>query len=197
MPKGDVSNYFFRGNENLRFEDVSDSWVHQESGFSNGVVSADLDNDGDLDLIFNNLNTNASILENQGNENNSLKINLVGYQGNAFGIGSKVYAYANGKLFYEQLHTTRGFLSSFPHQIHIGLGKEKLDSVIVVWHTDCKEERVYDVKSKSKLVLDHKNATKEIREVVEEKNELFSKMNFDKITHANNESIFQNLIEKN
>ena len=189
MPKGDVSNYFFRGNENLRFEDVSDSWVHQESGFSNGVVSADLDNDGDLDLIFNNLNTNAIILENQGNENNSLKINLVGYQGNAFGIGSKVYAYANGKLFYEQLHTTRGFLSSFPHQIHIGLGKEKLDSVIVVW-PDCKEERVYDVKSKSKLVLDHKNATKEIREVVEEKNELFSKMNFDKITHANNESIF-------
>ena len=57
MPKGDVENYYFKGNSNLRFEDVSDTWVQQQAGLSNGLVAADLDNDGDLDLVYNNFNT--------------------------------------------------------------------------------------------------------------------------------------------
>ena len=63
MPKGDVENYYFKGNSNLRFEDVSDTWVQQQAGLSNGLVAADLDNDGDLDLVYNNFNTTATVLK--------------------------------------------------------------------------------------------------------------------------------------
>ena len=114
MPKGDVENYYFKGNSNLRFEDVSDTWVQQQAGLSNGLVAADLDNDGDLDLVFNNFNANATVLKNKGNDNNSMRVKFLGPPQNKFGLGTKLYAYANGKLFYEQLHTTRGFCQAFP-----------------------------------------------------------------------------------
>ena len=189
MPKGDVENYYFKGNSNLRFEDVSDTWVQQQAGLSNGLVAADLDNDGDLDLVFNNFNTNATVLKNKGNDNNSMRVKFLGPPQNKFGLGTKLYAYANGKLFYEQLHTTRGFLSSFPHNIHIGLGTNKVDSIIVFW-PDNKEERLYDFNNQNQLVFDYKNAIQPATKQFKLKNDLFVEQNIAQIDHMNTEKSF-------
>ena len=189
MPKGDVENYYFKGNSNLRFEDVSDTWVQQQAGLSNGLVAADLDNDGDLDLVFNNFNANATVLKNKGNDNNSMRVKFLGPPQNKFGLGTKLYAYANGKLFYEQLHTTRGFLSSFPHNIHIGLGTNKVDSIIVFW-PDNKEERLYDFNNQNQLVFDYKNAIQPATKQFKLKNDLFVEQNITQIDHMNTEKSF-------
>lgn len=189
MPKGDVENYYFKGNSNLRFEDVSDTWVQQQAGLSNGLVAADLDNDGDLDLVFNNFNANATVLKNKGNDNNSMRVKFLGQPQNKFGLGTKLYAYANGKLFYEQLHTTRGFLSSFPHNIHIGLGTNKVDSIIVFW-PDNKEERLYDFNNQNQLVFDYKNAIQPATKQFKLKNDLFVEQNIAQIDHMNTEKSF-------
>ena len=190
MPKGDVENYYFKGNSNLRFEDVSDTWVQQQAGLSNGLVAADLDNDGDLDLVFNNFNANATVLKNKGNDNNSMRVKFLGPPQNKFGLGTKLYAYANGKLFYEQLHTTRGFLSSFPHNIHIGLGTNKVDSIIVFW-PDNKEERLYDFNNQNQLVFDYKNAIQPATKQFKLKNDLFVEQNIAQIDHMNTEKVFR------
>ena len=190
MPRGDVSNYFFKGNKDLLFDNVSDVWLNQKPGLSNGVVSADLDNDGDQDLVFNNFNSSATVLKNNSNNNNFLKIKLIGDDKNHFGIGTKVYAYANnGKLFYEQLHTTRGFLSSFPHEINIGLGQSKLDSLLIVW-PDKKEQHLYEFPQNNMLLLDYKNATTALTKPHSKKSQLFTKHYFNKLSHLNTEKSF-------
>lgn len=189
MPRGDVKNYFFKGNEDLRFKDVSSTWIRQKAGLSNGLVTADLDNDGDLDLVFNNINATSTVLENKGNANNALKIKFVGNTKNRFGIGTKVYAYVNGKVFYEQLHPTRGFLSSFPHNIHIGIGESEVDSITVIW-PDNKEERLYDMKNQNLLVFDYNNAIQPATKEFRLKNDLFVEQNIAQIDHINTEKSF-------
>lgn len=189
MPRGDVKNYFFQGNQNLRFDDVSDTWVRQKAGLSNGLVTADLDNDGDLDLVFNNFNANATVLKNKGNDNNSMRVKFLGPPQNKFGLGTKLYTYANGKLFYEQLQVTRGFLSSFPYTIHLGLGQSIVDSIFVVW-PDQKEQRMYEVNNQNQLVFDYNKAIQPAIKRVEANTDLFVEQKIDQIDHMNTEKRF-------
>lgn len=189
MPRGNVKNYFFKGNQDLVFDDMSDTWIRQKPGISNGMLAADLDNDGDLDLVFNNFNTTASILINKGSPNNHLTIKFSGNDKNRFGLGTKVYAYANGKVFYEQLHTTRGFLSSFPQKIHIGLGTNKVDSITVVWPNN-KVQHLYEINTQNELVFDYSDATQSSNLEVEEKNQIFIEETIDQINHFNAENHF-------
>jgi len=136
MPSGKVSNFVFRNNGDLTFRDVSDSWLGRESSLSNGASYSDLDNDGDLDLVVNNINEKASIYRNDLPAEGSkfLKVRLDGAGSNRFGIGSKIVVYAGGKkMYYEQI-PTRGWLSSVDFVIHIGLGNvTAIDSVYVRW----------------------------------------------------------------
>ncbi|MBP6181444.1 VCBS repeat-containing protein [Flavobacterium sp.] len=135
MPKGNVTNYIFQGSKDLHFKNKSNEWIENDSIISNGGAYADLDNDGDLDIVTNNLNSVASIYINKtNNKANYLKLKLRFGGKNTFGIGSKVISYVNGKKQFKEIQTTRGFQSSSEPIIHFGYGKIKqVDSIQVIW----------------------------------------------------------------
>jgi enediyne biosynthesis protein E4 len=135
MPSGKIPNAFFQNKGNLTFQDISKSWIGNEPSFSNGAAYADLDNDGDLDLVINNINEKAFVYRNDldGGASNFLKIKFEGEQANRFGIGAKVFVFeANNKVLYEQI-PSRGWLSSVDYTMHIGLGNTKTDSIVICW----------------------------------------------------------------
>ncbi len=138
IPRNPLPNKAFRNKGNLQFEDVGKSWGFTQPTFSNGAAYADLDNDGDLDLIINNENQPAFVYRNNAREidsaNNYISFSLQGTGKNTFAIGSKIHVYAAGKLFYRELIPSRGFQSSVEYKQTIGLGKiSQLDSVIITW----------------------------------------------------------------
>lgn len=135
MPKGDVTNYIFQGSKDLQFKNKSNEWIENDSIISNGGAYADLDNDGDLDIVTNNLNSIASIYINKtDNKANYLKLKLRFGGKNTFGIGTKVISYVKGKKQFKEIQTTRGFQSSSEPIIHFGYGKiNQVDSIQVIW----------------------------------------------------------------
>lgn len=135
MPSGKVHNYIFKGNDNLNFENKSGLWITDDNTVSGATAIGDLDNDGDIDLVVNNLNSSASIYENTINEKaNYLKIKFNYKKPNNFGIGAKGILYNNGKMQYKELYTVRGFQASSEPVIHFGLGdNKKIDSLKIIW----------------------------------------------------------------
>ncbi|MDI5886714.1 VCBS repeat-containing protein [Flavobacterium yafengii] len=135
MPKGNVTNYVFQGAADLQFKNRSSDWIENDSIISNGSGYADIDNDGDLDVITNNTNAIASLYINKTDtKSNYLKLKLRFTGKNTFGIGAKVISYSKGKKQFKELQTTRGFQSSSEPIIHFGYGKTtKIDSLVVIW----------------------------------------------------------------
>lgn len=135
MPSANVHNYLFKGTSDLLFEDKSGSWIVNDTLISGATAVADFDNDGDLDLVTNNINSPASLYINKTDGNsNYLKIELKYSPLNSFGIGTKVFSYHNGILQYKELYPIRGFQSSSEPIIHFGYGKTaKVDSLKIVW----------------------------------------------------------------
>ncbi|MDN3593817.1 VCBS repeat-containing protein [Zunongwangia endophytica] len=136
MPSGAVANRIFKGSKSLNFKDLSGVWISKDSIMSTGSAYADLDNDGDLDIITNNINSPARIYENLITKNNKnyLKIKLEYKTSNIQGIGSKAIAYQNGNRQIKQLFTTRGFQSASEAVIHFGFPETtKIDSLLIIW----------------------------------------------------------------
>lgn len=136
MPDGRVPNMFFRGRGDLKFDDVSVRWLGNRSSLSSGAVAADLDNDGDLDLVVNNLNEVAGLYRNDRDHNIGayLKVALKGYKYNAMGIGARVTLFAGGQLYAQEVMPTRGWLSSTDHVLHFGLPtRQNIDSMTISW----------------------------------------------------------------
>ncbi|WP_289060818.1 VCBS repeat-containing protein [uncultured Zobellia sp.] len=137
MPEKKVPNYFFKNQGNLTFTNMSSVWSDHQTSYSNGSIYADLDNDGDLDIVVNNVNQEAFVLENRSvssNENHFLKIDFEGPENNLFGIGAKVIAYGNNSPISAENFVSRGYLSAVPPELHLGVGKDSvLDSVKVIW----------------------------------------------------------------
>jgi hypothetical protein len=137
MPGGEVANYFYRNNGDLTFEDFSDKWGTVNRLITNGAAYGDLDNDGDLDLVVNNLDTSAFIKENTMIPDSAvhfLQLNLIGTGLNSKAIGAKIEVFYGSHHQYYELFPTRGFKSSVDYRIHIGLGKtNQVDSVVVSW----------------------------------------------------------------
>ena len=172
MPSGAVRNYIFKGNGNLKFVDKSDTWIPNKAGFSSATAMSDLDNDGDLDLIINNINGPPSLYINQTDNNaNYLKLSFNLDKPNRFGIGTKVYAYHNGTVQYKELYTTRGFQASSEPIIHFGFGNIlTVDSLKVEWfdHTT----QVYrDIPVNQTLILSPSQATLHILKPTKKNNE--------------------------
>ncbi len=136
IPSTKLHNYIYKNNGDYTFTDKSESWGLQHKINSNGAAYADLDNDGDLDLILNNINEQAAIYKNNS-KHNFLQIKLKGSDKNRFAIGSKVYVYSNGNTQFQELYTSRGFQSSVSTTLNFGLKQDvKVDSVKVVWDSE-------------------------------------------------------------
>ncbi|MDB5275258.1 MAG: RNA-binding protein [Ferruginibacter sp.] len=135
MPDGASHPFLFQGAGNSHFSDVSDSWGTGEmKGYFNGSAYADLDNDGNLDIIINSLNAPAVILKNNAPKKNYITVSFKGDSLNSSGIGAKAYVFAGKKIQYQQLMLTRGFESSVEPRLHFGLGDAAIiDSLLIVW----------------------------------------------------------------
>jgi hypothetical protein len=157
MPSGSVPNYAFRNKGDLTFEKVSDRWGLNKKGCSNGAAYADLDNDGDLDLVTNNLNAPASVFENRANEKlkrNYLKIKLQdSNSNNKFGIGAKVQVTAGQLSQTQELYTTRGFQSSSEPVLTFGLDTFKNVSIKIIW-TDGSEQTLQNIAVNQTLTVE-------------------------------------------
>ncbi|MCK0156307.1 VCBS repeat-containing protein [Cellulophaga sp. F20128] len=158
-PSVKLSNYLFRNKGNLTFEDISTNNVGAPS-FSNGSAYADFDNDGDLDLVCNNVNNNAYLLQNlaANKENHFLKIAFNGPVKNNMGYGTKVKTVVGNKIQLKEVQATRGYFSASEPILNFGLGKtKKIDELIVYW-PDGKTQRLSKVKTNQRIVLSYKNA---------------------------------------
>lgn len=133
MPEGRISNFVFKNISGLKYEDVSANWGFNIPSFSNGSAFADLDNDGDFDLVINNINSNAFIYQNNSSKH-MVMIELKGNHPNAFGIGAKIVAYAGRENRLYEVAGSRGFCSSSDSRVIVGLGQATvLDSLLVIW----------------------------------------------------------------
>ena len=164
IPKIKIPNYAFKNNKDNTFTDVSSSWGIGIPSFSNGAAFADLDNDGDLDYIVNNINDQALLFRNnvdqQKNENhNYLNINLIGPSTKSLETGSKVVVRFSDNTFQFQEHQTyRGYMSTVQDIIHFGLGdKKQVSSLEILW-PDGKYQKLIDVQGNQIITLEHSNA---------------------------------------
>ena len=135
MPDGKSIPYLFKGNGDLPFTNVSEEWGTASSeGYFTGAAYADLDNDGDLDLVMNCIESEALVLQNNLPKKNFIKVRFEGSDSNKFGVGAKAYVFAKDKMQYQQLMLTRGFQSSVEPRLHFGLDSiVQADSVLIVW----------------------------------------------------------------
>ncbi|MFM9910562.1 MAG: VCBS repeat-containing protein [Chitinophagaceae bacterium] len=138
MPGGKWQNYIFEGSASLKFKNQSNNWGFEKATLSQGAAYADLDGDGDLDLITNNMNEPAGIYKNNTIEKNKdinfLTITLRANSGNTFAIGAKVFLFADSLLLYKQVQNSKGFMSSSDLSLSFGLGnKKRIDSLLIIW----------------------------------------------------------------
>ncbi|MCW3109455.1 MAG: RNA-binding protein [Segetibacter sp.] len=162
IPSSNVNNYVFQNTGNLQFKNQGRNWGFSEPSNSNGAVYADLDNDGDLDLVTNNINQAAFVYQNEAQrqlKHQYLQVKLVGAGKNTEGIGAKVTLYNKGQQQYQEQNTCRGFQSSVSPVLHFGLGSNTLaiDSLRIVWLSG-KQQLLQNIKAGQLLTLDEKNA---------------------------------------
>ncbi len=159
IPASNLTNYMFKNNGNLTFKNVG--WGTAKPSNSNGAAYADLDNDGDLDLIVNNINQAAFIYQNEANtqlKNHYLSIKLEGEGQNRLGLGAKVTIYSKGQTQFLEQMPTRGYQSSVSPILHFGLGQNNtIDSLKVVWLSS-KQEMIKQITGDKMLTLEEKNA---------------------------------------
>jgi hypothetical protein len=155
IPSEPLTNFLFVNQGNLVFNEKAISAGLDFRGFSNGAAYADLDNDGDLDLVLNNINDTARIYENRVEDNAYLQLTITGPARNTFGFGTQVLGFHEGNVFYSEHFPVKGYMSSMDPRIHIGLGKiEVLDSILLVW-PDGTTTKLNDVTVNQNLSIDY------------------------------------------
>lgn len=178
IPVVRIPNYGYKNNGDLTFADVTKKWGLDQPSFSNGAAFVDLDNDGDLDYVVNNINDKAFVYENTLNnagkknneEHNFIRIKLKGMEPNADAIGAKVKIYAKGEVQLAEQFLSRGFLSSVENIIHFGIGKQlSIDSLIIQW-PDGKLTRLNNLKANQVVEVNQRDTEKAAHETSIEKN---------------------------
>ena len=179
IPSEKIDNFMFQNLGNLDFDNVGKKWGLEHKGFSNGAAYGDLDNDGDLEIIVNNIDEVATIFSNNSsNHNNFLKIRFKGNSKNKFGLGTRVYAFVNNKTQMQELTLTRGFQSSVAPEIHFGFNKEKeIDSLKVVWQNGSTQS-LKNIKTNQLLTINFADAkSTTINKLGIKKETLFTEVN--------------------
>jgi hypothetical protein len=160
-----INNYFYRNNGNLTFSNLTEKSGMAVPSVSHGAVYVDLDNDGDLDMVMNNMNQEAFIWKNELRQsvkdsvNNYITIQLNGTDLNRTGIGAKATLYETGKTQFLEQNTTRGYMSSVDNRLHFGLGNNRLiDSLKIVW-PDGKTQLLKRLKANQLITINYRDAT--------------------------------------
>lgn len=169
IPSKKVSNYFYKNNGDLTFKDVSEEWVEAEKTFSNGAVYADFDNDGDLDIVINNVNDYAQLLENTSEKNTYVQVELNGPEGNKFGIGA-VVSLVGSETQLQQLHVSQGYLSSLSNRLHFAIPDSTSTYAIQVYWPDGKRSSIDSISFNSRQQISYSVAEK-VRETNTTKNQ--------------------------
>ena len=134
IPSEPLSNFAFQNLGSLKFRDKTKNFGLDNLTYSNGSAYSDLDNDGDLDLIVNNVNMLSNIYENKST-NNWVSFSFDSNSKNKYGLGNKVFVYANDRMQYQELSPMRGFQSSVDYRMYFGLGNiDIIDSVKIIWN---------------------------------------------------------------
>ncbi|MEP7374297.1 MAG: VCBS repeat-containing protein [Chitinophagaceae bacterium] len=156
MPTIKIPNYLFKNSGNGLFDNKTKQWGLDKPAISSGAAYADLDNDGDMDLVVNNTNDYASIYKNNSREslnNNFIRIKLEGSKQNRNGIGTKIKIYNKDSIYYQEQFPVRGYESSVDMRLNFGLGQIKfIDSLLVIWPNDAYQV-IHNVAVNQTLVL--------------------------------------------
>lgn len=159
LPPASWHNYIYKGEKDLKFTDKSVEWGFGDSTLSNGAAFADLDKDGDLDIITNDLNAPAGIYRNNARQKYAdrkfIAIELKGKTPNTLGIGTKIFLFQKGKLYYQQLQNSRGFMSSVEPILYFGLDTTSIiDSIIICWPHN-RMEKLENIKTNQKIIISY------------------------------------------
>jgi len=166
IPEVKVPNYGYRNNGDWTFKEETKNWGLSIPSFSNGAAFADLDQDGDLDYIVNNINDEAFVYENtygenEGEKNNFLRLALQGPIGNPLGIGTKIRInYGGDKTQYYEHYLTRGYMSSVEPNPHFGVGTSDTITYIEVQWPDGSYQKLKNVEANQTITLSYKNGIK-------------------------------------
>jgi len=159
-----VSNYMFKNNGDLAFDDVTKLWGIHEPSFSNGAAFADFDNDGDLDLVVNNIDEAAFVYKNNLNpgekhkDKNYIKIALSGPHKNPHGLGAKLTLKMGQDMLYHDHSIYRGYKSTVEGTVHFGIGTHTtIDTLIVQW-LDGKSQLITNINANQVVSIDYQQA---------------------------------------
>ncbi|MEO6287902.1 MAG: VCBS repeat-containing protein [Dyadobacter sp.] len=160
-----IPNYLFSNNKDLTFTNKSADWGFDIPSFSNGSAYADLDNDGDLDLVMNNIDQEAFIYKNHSEtlpDRHFLNVKLNGTKENRAGLGAKVWVYNGKAIQYSEMSPYRGYQSTMPNLLHFGLGKNtSIDSIKISW-PDQKSQVLKNIKADQLLQIDYSKANNNV-----------------------------------
>lgn len=163
IPSEPLQNFLFVNYGNLNLQNEAPSLGLQEKTFSNGAAYGDLDNDGDLDLVVNNINSPLGIFENtseQTNKHNWLQLKFNGLSKNTSSIGAKVHIYAGDESFFKEQNPVKGYMSSMDHILHFGIGQHtQVDSLSVTW-PDGGTSWQYNIDVNQRIVVNEEQVNK-------------------------------------
>jgi enediyne biosynthesis protein E4 len=193
MPSTQLANYCFRNRRDLGFDNMSEAWGVDAKAISNGAIAADLDNDGDQDLVVNNINSPAHIYRNEAQRDGKhyIRVSLKGTDKNPGAIGAKVFVRTDSLIQVQENFSTRGFQSSTIQPLNFGLGNDQTANSVLVQWPDNSFSRILNAKTDTTLVISQGTFSYDSIPGVKKETPLLSKasgLNVD-YTHRENEFV--------